>query len=1113
MATVRQYPRYEEIAGRLQHTQQVWWLFSVLAGLLAVFSVAALYFVSCVLIDGLLVSLPAMVRLVLLVGWPIAIVGAVILLMVRPMRYQRTTASTARRIEQEHTELGNDLINAIQLAEEPDPVSPYMVSQAIEQSAERARSVRFEESGQREGWRERLWLNLCGPKDLVLQGAVLAGILIVMFAYQAIAPNGYSYAVGRFFRPRDFVPRVGSVAIVKVEPEDVIRTQGSAVRVVATIRNPDGEAYRGKVFYREGNSPEIAFPLIANEEKVEYSYEFTDVQSTFTYRLEIGDTQTSRYTVTVEEKPLMTGLTLVYQYPPYTKLPERTVDQKTGDIEAVQYSHVKLKIHMNKAIEEGTLEFRKTGTIRCQPTGEDNDVMGVMDVTVSDQYRILLQDKHGYRNENPRWNEVRSIPDNPPRVSIERPAKASVAVPPGSTVKVVVRASDDFGLKQVCLMRVTPGQTGEGESTLQKWTELANPKEMRGEFQWKLDADKYKPGDVLFYRAMARDGRDVTWNKQTRGPQTTYTAGKYQIKIVDPDAALDEKLESLDEIRRSLFAILKRQRDARVAAQPLKTIQVLSTLQKRARQTADEQQGIQKETLGLVKKMGAKDEVMRHLRVAVTNLAMKHMTVAVTRAQEVVKLDDPAKGPDAAQRLTAIQDEIIRLLSRILNVVRDETSSTLKRKKKRPGGDLPEDVADKLRDLKKELEEFIKEQRKVIEATKNLAKKPVDDYTEEEKQQLKELAATEDKFERFMKEKHSDLSKVPKQDFSNPTLLQELIEIQTELKQAKDALTKKTVDLAVPLEQLGAEMAKELTTHIEKWLPEKADREKWSQEEPLDSSMTEAPMAELPKELEDLVGELTEEEEDLMQDAQDVSSSWADSLDKGAGWDTLDGPISNFSAQGATGNQLPNTNEVGGRAGEGRSAKSTGEFVGEEAVGKGGRRTPSRLTPDPFEKGVVKDRSKDPVGGASGGGKESGQGGEGLEGPAPPPLKRQLHRLRGKQADLRNRAERIALKNFGVTQFHETKWKELLAEMGKVETQLVPARYRALLRKRPILLKQLRQQKMQLAGQTEVQEDKSITIPRDLQEDILNGMQEKGPKGWDELNRKYFETLAEGGSS
>ena len=45
-------------------------------------------------------------------------------------------------------------------------------------------------------------------------------------------------------------------------------------------------------------------------------------------------------------------------------------------------------------------------------------------------------------------------------------------------------------------------------------------------------------------------------------------------------------------------------------------------------------------------------------------------------------------------------------------------------------------------------------------------------------------------------------------------------------------------------------------------------------------------MAELPKELEDMVGELMEEQEDLFEEMEDTAANWADSIDKGAGWDT-----------------------------------------------------------------------------------------------------------------------------------------------------------------------------------------------------------------------------------
>jgi len=378
---------------------------------------------------------------------------------------------------------------------------------------------------------------------------------------------------------------------------------------------------------------------------------------------------------------------------------------------------------------------------------------------------------------------------------------------------------------------------------------------------------------------------------------------------------------------------------------------------------------------------------------------------------------------------------------------------------------------------------------------------------------LKQLAQAEDDWAKFMKEAQTDLSKLPEQDFSNSTMLKELNEIQTELKMAADALLKKSADIAVPLEQLGYERAEELATNMEKWLPDTPDREKWSQEEALTDADKEAPMAELPGELEDLIGDLMEEEEDLFDEMEDVSSSAMDSLDKGAGWDAADGPISNNSAKGVTGNRLPNTSEIGGRAGEGRQGKSSGEFVGDEAVGKGGRKTPSRLTPDPIVKGQIKDHSKDPTGGATGGGKESGQGGEGLEGPTPgSPGKRDFQRLADKQATLRNKAEGIDLK-FQVTNFHRTDLKKMIEMMRRIEEDLKAGNYQSASRQRRVLAEGLGNVKQYLEGEFQVRKDTSTNLPADIQKQILGGMQEPSPAGWEELNRQYFERLSGGGAT
>jgi hypothetical protein len=578
--------------------------------------------------------------------------------------------------------------------------------------------------------------------------------------------------------------------------------------------------------------------------------------------------------------------------------------------------------------------------------------------------------------------------------------------------------------------------------------------------------------------------------------------------LIEPEQEAAETLARQESTRSRLWAILQAQLRARAMTAELTSAGELSDALRLAQDIRQRQVGVQTDTADLAASLSVDEgEEEAGWRQALTKLAHEEMLRAAKQADAVAQIQALEQAAERGEPLVALQDQIIEALRKLLELARRAASATLAEMPDRAGGDLPDDTLEKLRGLDEKLREFIEQQRRVIDATESLAKKPVEDFTEEEEQLLKELAAAEDEWSRFMEEVHSDFSKLPEQDFANPSLLQELVEIQTELEMAEGALTKKAAEIAVPLEQLGAEMAEELVSNMEKWLPDTPDRERWSQEEPLSDEMQEAPMAELPGELEDLVGELMEEEEDLFDEMEDISSSWADSIDKGAGWDAMDGPISNMSAKGVTGNRLPNTSEIGGRSGEGRQGKASGEFVGDTAVGKGGRKTPSRLAPDPFVKGQVKDYSKDPVGGATGGGKESGIGGEGLEGPVPSHRQRELDRLASKQADLRNKADKVDVK-FQVLNYHHTDLEKLIQMMAAVERDLRGGRYQSALRRRDVVLKGLGSIKTYLEGEFEVRRDLTTNLPEDIQKEILGSMEEASPAGWEELNRRYFQRLA-----
>jgi hypothetical protein len=441
--------------------------------------------------------------------------------------------------------------------------------------------------------------------------------------------------------------------------------------------------------------------------------------------------------------------------------------------------------------------------------------------------------------------------------------------------------------------------------------------------QLELKPDQVKPGQTVLLRAVACDRRAINdWGLELK-PQEG-ASGWCAVKIVTEEAKATTALEQLESLRSAVWKILDKQVQSRTLAGNLSPKRPIADLTAAAASLRPQQIEIQKLSTDLVQSIGKSDHEERlAIRRVLNALAFGDMLKAVAQCDAMANLKtlDAFKKP--ASELIASQDHIIATLRKLLDVTRQAESEALSQMKKRSGGNLPDDVRQKFQAMRDKLDKFLEQQKKIIEASESLAKTPAEDFTKAQAEALKGMAAAEDDWSKFMKEMHNDLSKLPDQDFANASTLKELSEIQTELKMAEDALVKKSSDIAVPLEQLGYEHAEDAKTNIEKWLTDTPSREKWSQEESPTDKDKEAPMSELPGELEDIVGDLMEQEEDLFDEMENVTSSAAESADRGAGWDATDGPISNMSAKGVTGNRLPSTSEIGGRSGEGRQGKRT----------------------------------------------------------------------------------------------------------------------------------------------------------------------------------------------
>lgn len=1098
-------PATENVIDRLDAARQKWWLFSLLSTTALAACVSFGMFV-CFMAADALILLPPPWLLGLSAAWLLTSLALMIVVGRRLLRGQRGIEATARRVETEFPDLGSDLINIVQLREGRDNQNRAFCEAAVNRAAAKIGRLPFDRAAAKESRRQRFIHCIQTPRDLAESLAVLALLIVVALFCRALLPN-WGSAASRLFAPWTFVPSVGSVQIVSVTPGDADVLVGESVRIAAEIRNPDGRPHQATLFIAKKDRPETPLPMTADRTRRRYTLTVPSAIEAFTYRLEIGDSQTRVYSIGVRQKPVVESAEATFHYPAYLERRDETIVLKDLNIEAPQFTEVELRLRPSTPIAKGYVEREGERFIgRVEPDG--NLVISSVPLLKDGSYVVRLWNDAGHSHPNPRVNNIRVRVDEPPAVELLGPSRSAVAAP-GATLPVSIRAGDDHGIGRVELQMKLKG--GEAVEVVRQWTDFAAAStSVVRQYGLKLDPEKIKPGQTVLIRAAAWDKLAIDdWGLKLK-PQETVGPWR-EITIISKDDEASAALERLDGLRGELLKILKKQVRARTTAADIKPRPLVAPRRDLIDDLRGRQIDIQKSSSELAKTINpAARKELQTIKRVLGELAFGEMIEAVAICDEMLKLTAAADFNQPASQLTAAQDRIIDVLRKLLDVARRVQADLLAEMEKRPGGDLPDDTRRKLDELRDKIEKFLEQQKKVIEASKELAKTPIDDFTEEQEELLKGLAAAEDDLSRFMQELQSDLSKLPEQDFANPSTAKELVEIQTELKMAEDALLKKTVDIAVPLEQLGYEMAEELKTNLEKWLPDSPDREKWSQEESLTDADKEAPMAELPGELEDLVGELMEEEEDLFDEMDDVSSSAADSLDKGAGWDALDGPISSMSAKGVTGNRLPNTSEIGGRAGEGRQGKSSGEFVGDEAVGKGGRKTPSRLTPDPNVAGQIKDHDRQPAGGATGGGKESGKGGEGLEGPVPrSPGPRDAQRLAGRQAELRNKAEGIDLR-FQVSGFHRTDLKKLIEIMAQVERDLKAGRYKNALRQRPVLLEGLGNVKQYLDGEFQTRRDASANLPADVRKELLGSMHDPSPAGWEELNRRYFERLSKG---
>lgn len=1056
--------------------------------------------------------------LVLLFAVPVGVAAGVLVpLFLR----RRGLEELALHVETRIGGLENRLINVLQLADDASYDAAFRV-RAIVEAGQAADVVNVRQVVASPALKNGL---------LAIGGALLMAAVSLFFLYQT-----WNNGLAALFHPGQSVARVGAIPITGIQPGDMAVLLGESLTIVAELDNPGAKLVEttlvltptdGKTAAKEQRLTMAAF----GSGRQQFRYTLDAVTAPFTYQVEAGGSRSSRYAVTIRERIRVSGLTLRTNPPTYTLLKPSVVEGFKGAIDVPVGTGITLSAQLSAPVAQGVMLLNGKN---LPMTGKNDGTRWEIGLTVLEdgEYALAFLDKEGRLLErapqaagneesatapapiihnsklitqNSPFFPLRAQPDHPPTVKFIQPGQ-DVSVGVGGNVTLKVSAADDHHLSAVrILWAKSENEPGQPLAALPDNLGSQAKSEAVLDYVWKLDPQAFPDGSSAVFWAETSDDRTLEKVIPGAGPQTSRTP-VFKLTVRDEQKLLELRKEMLETLRKELLALLNAQIKARadtVQAAAMSDIPQRATL---LTGLVAQQNAIlsQADKLG---KSPVFEPQLADVQKAVQILATGELPKALDQARTMQQTKNSAL-VEASQQLRSTQQRVIDVLQTLLGLMPQVVDGKITEPLSKLGADLPADQLDKLKKLKDELNKFIDDQKRVVSTLAPLAKKPVDDYTQEDKLKLEELAQIEDKWDKFMQEKMSDFSKMPEQDFANASLAADIQEIREDVVMAKNALENKTTEIAVPSAQAGGELAEEIVSNLEKWLPNKPDREKWQMEDPT-SGQLNIPMAELPKELEDIVGDLLEQEEDLFEEMEDTTAKAADSFDKGAGWDAVDGPIANMTAKGVTGNQLPNNTEMQGRSGEGRSGKSTGEMVEDSAEGKGGRKTPTRLSPDPFQAGQIKDSGKDSTGGATGGGKVSGVTGEGLEGPVAPEMQKEMARLKEKQAQIRNQAEKTAAR-FGVGSYENFKLREAVRLMSQVEQDLQDYRYHNALRKKDVVLGSLSTAQTLTAARLHVQLDTSPTMSEEVRKDISAAEQGPKPAGYEAEVGQYFQMLSAG---
>ena len=369
------------------------------------------------------------------------------------------------------------------------------------------------------------------PVGLIKRWLLAAAMMVVVFTTLFMVPQlQFARRMARAMLPMMAIERASAtnIDILKPSPPSGFVAEGDAVGIVVQISGkPTDEVLLQWITADDVTGETSMTPRVSSQQSTQDGT--LENQGTFAanlsigtipvrYRIRAGDGVTLWHELTPLPRPGVQSFEKKYQFPAYTKLPERIETAEHGDIKALSGSKVELTLSFDEPVENAKIGFGEHGLTPWQLTavdGSDRVFSTTIPVSSASNYQIDATSlRSGLNNPFSPQYSVTPVMDAPPAVRWDRAIPKTLLAAPIDVLPMLVLASDDLPLDEV----IQEYKVNDGPLIRRQIAIEAPNRDLQLRWDWdlmKLGGEGEPPvqlsgGDIIQTRTVAIDRKGQT---------------------------------------------------------------------------------------------------------------------------------------------------------------------------------------------------------------------------------------------------------------------------------------------------------------------------------------------------------------------------------------------------------------------------------------------------------------------------------------------------------------------------------------------------------------------------------------------------------------------------